>query len=285
MVYSAAISSNTHRIIRLYFFVLLLLLVATQLHAELRPEMEAGIVGGHENTNMRQTKMDVETPPANGLPLSNFPGRIVDMEADAAQIIFHKKWPYRNSTYEIIAGDKRRLAGMVCGLAYFCGDLPPAVPLEKCINGVQGFHYTAAEAADWATALHRGSFPHRNSFKEDQLIRWLIDDGALIRTQTGFRSSGKVKHIIGAAPGKKRKLYLNINHERLHVMWDEDRWFREYYIKLWRSDPSHKRLFLSKHKVYSSLPELRQIEEWAVRMNEDKEIGQHCILAGKSSPR
>lgn len=194
-----------------------------------------------------------------------WPGRMSADLSEADQRLFYQAWPGRSVSYEILLKNKASLAAMVCGLAYFTGDLSTRVPLTRCLRGIQGFHYPIGQIRDWAQALFEGRFEHRNQDPERRLIDWLVAAKALIRTPRGYRAGSGIDHVCGAAPGKKRTLKLNLTHERLHVLWDLDPAFKARNTKIWRANPEIRERFARENRGYADQPESQQLEEWAVR--------------------
>ena len=198
------------------------------------------------------------------------PGYIAGEWAEKPDDLFCEAWPYRAKTYEIFFPTKKDIARAIYGLALFTRDLKPSVTLERFERGAGGFHYSIDQIAGWANAVMSGSQKVYTEEEQDFLDR-LLADRVLLKVNGRYVSIGLVNHVLGVAPMKKRSLVLNLNHERTHVMWDEDPSFKERSIAGWRSlSQEEKDAVYNQLKGYSKENELQIIEEWAVRKNEAK---------------
>lgn len=197
-------------------------------------------------------------------------GRIIGDWPEQPENLFYQNWPARSSTYEILSAESGDIAGLIYGLALFVKDLDPSVDLERFKRGAQGFHYSAQQLADWGNAVLSGQFQFKSD-REVVFISWLLQDGVLTMKDGMFAPSGKVDHVLGAAPGKKRSITLNLDHERLHVMWDEDQAFQKERMDLWNGmSPEEQEEVLATYekKGYDRSNVENIIEEWSVRANE-----------------
>lgn len=173
-------------------------------------------------------------------------------------------WKYRSVNYELYFDSAPELARSVYSLALLSGDIDNGVSLERFERGVQGFHYSVAQLSPWLQAALDGGGQYRTP-EEGRLANWLLADGVL-EIRAGKVVPGRsVRHVSAAAAGKKRSLEVNLRHERLHVLWDEDGDFRESRLKAWQAlseaqkDEARKEL-----SGYAKDNEAQLIEEWAV---------------------
>jgi hypothetical protein len=208
-------------------------------------------------------------PPSSAIKDTECPGYIVGNWAQPPQDLFCQKWPYRRDTYEIYFSEKKEIARAIYGLALFTKDLDRSVTLERFERGAGGFHYSIGQMTSWANAVLQGVQPTYTE-EEKALLDKLVADYVLIRVNGRYVSIGLVAHVLGVAPQKKRSLSLNLNHERLHVMWDEDPNFRDTAIQKWRSMSEDEKQAVYKNlKGYNPENEMQIIEEWAVRQHEN----------------
>ena len=213
------------------------------------------------------------TPP-EAVKDAECPGWIVGTWAEAPKDLFCQKWPYRRTTYEIYFAEKKEIARAIYGLALFTKDLDPSVTLERFERGAGGFHYSIGQITSWANAVLQGVQPTYTD-EEKALLEKLVADYILIRINGRYVSIGLAAHVLGVAPQTKRSLSLNLNHERLHVMWDEAPEFREAAIAKWRTmSDTEKQTVYSSLKGYNPENEMQIIEEWAVRQHENIPIEQ-----------
>ena len=202
------------------------------------------------------------------------PGWIVGDWAEPPKELFCQKWPYRRTTYEIYFSEKKEIARSIYGLALFTKDLDPSVTLERFERGAGGFHYSIGQITSWANAVLQGVQPTYTD-EEKTLLEKLVADYILIRINGRYVSIGLAAHVLGVAPQTKRSLSLNLNHERLHVMWDENPKFREGAIAKWRTmSETEKQAVYSSLKGYNPENEMQIIEEWAVRQHENIPVEQ-----------
>lgn len=182
---------------------------------------------------------------------------------------FQDRWPHRARTYEIMSAEGTVLAHMIYGIALFTKDISPSVTQDAFKAGVQGFHYSTQQISEWANLVLRKEFVSYDQ-EESVFLDKLVSDGVLTKSTAGFSTTGVITHVLGAAPGKKRDFALNLNHERLHVMWDEDAQFRQRSIEKWQSlSEAEKEAAYQGLKGYDRSNEDEIIEEWAVRENEN----------------
>ena len=211
-------------------------------------------------------KYKVPSPPA--VKNTECPGWITGNWAEPPQDLFCQKWPYRRDTYEIFFSEKKEIARAIYGLALFTKDLDRSVTLERFERGAGGFHYSIGQMTSWANAVLQGVQPLYTD-EEKALLDKLVADYVLVRVNGRYVSIGLVAHVLGVAPQKKRSLSLNLNHERLHVLWDENSKFRETAIQKWRGmTDTEKQAVYKKLKGYNPENEMQIIEEWAVRQHE-----------------
>ena len=181
-------------------------------------------------------------------------------------------WRYRRTTYEFIFPSRLSIARAVYQLALFTGDLDSSISMLRFEKGAQGFHYSLTQITEWANNHAADRFLDA-SRHEDALLICLILDGVVKRSDGIFYDTGRVKHVLGASPGITRSLALNLNHERLHVLWDEDLKFRATYVSRWEALTRNEQ-----KAVYETLSgygldnEMGIIEEWAVRQCEADSI-------------
>lgn len=203
-------------------------------------------------------------PPAE----PGFPGIIAEGWTTPPNELFHEKWPYRAVTYELYFPTTASLGRTVYGLAIFTKDLKPSVTLERFEKGAGGFHYSIGQLVDWANAVAEGR-QQTYTREEDAFLARLVRDKVMIKVNGRYRDIGMVRHVLGVTPQKKRSVKLNADHERLHVLWDEDREFREKHIKLWQGlSREEKDVVIRGLKGYNPENEMQMIEEWSVRQNE-----------------
>ena len=181
-------------------------------------------------------------------------------------------WRFRRTTYELLFPNRADLSETIYQLAIFSGDLDAGISKERFQNGAQGFHYSMDQILDWANSRPRNRFLMAHP-GEDRLLLCLLLDGVIKITDGRFYASGRVRHVLGAAPGIRRSLALNLNHERWHILWDEDLKFRARYVSKWEALTTEKQ-----KAVYDSLNgygldnEMSVIEEWAVRQQESSSL-------------
>ena len=211
---------------------------------------------------------------------SELPGRYVGDSPELHAFSSTSQWAWRQSCYEIYFASAAELARSIFGLALDTGDVPHDMPLDRFEKGAQGFRYNVDQVCRWANKLMQGHIP-TNTVEERRLLDWLFMDGVLNIHNGTVVPGGALRHILGAADGKKRKFILNLAHERLHVLWKEDTAFKVTSLTLWQSMSQKE-----KEAVYVSLPgyakdnENKIIEEWAVRRAEQMPPEERSKLVG-----
>jgi hypothetical protein len=197
-----------------------------------------------------------------------YPGRIIGDWSEKPAKLYFANWPYRGTTYEIFFSQKRELGRMIYGLALLERDIDKSIALQKFEKGAQGFHYSISQVVNWANTVLEGKLKF-NTNEEFVLLYWLMEDKAISLVDGMWAPTGRIKHILGVTPGRKRSLELNLNHERIHVIWDEDPAFQEKYTNKWNKLTEGKRAEILKgFKNYDRANINQIIEEWAVRQNE-----------------
>jgi hypothetical protein len=197
-----------------------------------------------------------------------FPGWILPGWTKAPEDLFRQKWPQRTQTYEVFFSSREVLARSIYGLALHTRDLDPTVDLARFEKGAGGFHYSIEEVAGWANAVLEGR--QKVYTPEERLfLDRLVQDRVLVQVTGKYRNIGLVKHLLGVTPLGKRSLELNLNHERLHVRWDEDPAWRETQTARWKALTSaEKEAVVKSLKGYNPEDETKIMEEWVVRQNE-----------------
>lgn len=191
------------------------------------------------------------------------PGRIIGDAPGSGVSAFDYGWRYRPQTYEMHFANPEELARSVYSLAAFARDISPDMPRERFYRGVLGFHYTAAQIADWLNymlANHKPLTLEENKFAGEMLKEGIIGIG-----EKGFQPGNVITHALGAAPGKKRSFERNLLHERLHVFWDENAKMREDAENAWRRlDDTSLAAIREKLRNYAQNNEKQLMEEWAI---------------------
>lgn len=207
----------------------------------------------------------------------DFPGALVGNVSLQKMTYFHQNWRFRRASYEMLFTKADSMCPIIYGLAIYSKDIRPDVPLSRFSAGVQGFHYAIGQVTDWLNAVNLGTFK-RYEESESFLERRLLDDG-VIRIDNGkYSATGSVRHIVGAAPGKKRTLLNNLTHERFHIIWDEDDSFRATWLSRWHAmSEGEKGCILQsfEKKGYAVESEEGIAEEWAVRSSDLCDIEQY----------
>lgn len=195
------------------------------------------------------------------------PGKIVGVEIGKGASSFYHMWKFRSHTYEIHYDDPVDLARSIYTLALHAKDISSDLPKEKFYNGVLGFHYTVDQVCDW---INNSLKNNKSIFDEENiLIGMLLCDKVLNIDHGKFVPTGKIKHVLGAAPGKKRTFEYNIRHERLHVVWDESLEFKNNAINTWSNMTDKEKDRVRKElKNYDQTNEQQLVEEWAVKQAE-----------------
>ena len=195
------------------------------------------------------------------------PGRVMGAPQGLGTAAFDYYWKYRRRTYELHFDNPAALAGSVYGLALHAGDVSPSLPREKFLGGVLGFHYSVNQICNWLNAV--AAKRQTLSAGESAFVGILLLDGVITMADGGWQGTGKARHVLGAAPGKKRGFAENLRHERLHVFWDEDSAFRARELDAWRKMPEAERAQVrAQLKNYAQDNEPQLIEEWAVKRAE-----------------
>ncbi|MEO5357995.1 MAG: hypothetical protein H7844_11950 [Nitrospirae bacterium YQR-1] len=187
--------------------------------------------------------------------------------------LFFNSWQYRKTTYEILFYKKEDLADMIYNIAVFHKDLDKSVSIERFRNGAQGFHYSTMQIVVWLNSSCKKHTVFGD--KEIYFVKRLIKDGVLkIKTPGNFEQGNSINHILGAAEGKKRNMTLNLTHEIIHVIWDQNQEFKNRYLKKWNNfSEEEKTKIIESFKGYDKSNVDQIIEEWAVKQNEHKVIG------------
>lgn len=172
------------------------------------------------------------------------------------------------------------LARSVYGLAIHSGDVAASMPLERFEKGVRGFHYGIGQVCAWLNALLTGSMQFHTD-EERRVVFWLLQDGAVDIVDARAVPSGRIRHVLGAAPGKKRNFEDTLCHERLHVLWDEDSAFANEYRTRWNSlGFTEKQSVRERLAAYAQGNEAQLIEEWAVYQAENMPKEERKVLVG-----
>jgi hypothetical protein len=208
------------------------------------------------------------------------PGRCVGEDVALAVFMRNSAWKYRTRTYELYFSSSPALARSVYGLAIQSGDVDKAMRLDRFEKGVQGFHYSIAQVCAWIdTVLANDCAVHTD--EERRLMRWLLDDGVVRIVDGKAVPGGTVDHVLGAAPGRKRSFEINLRHERLHVLWDEDVIFTGEYGQKWEAmSASEKREVRKSLPAYSQGNEAQLMEEWAIFQAENLPDNERKELVG-----
>lgn len=208
-------------------------------------------------------------PPASGSASNVMPGRHLGSAPELAAFAKDSIWQYRPVTYELYFDSGEPLARAIFGLARLSGDIRYNMPLVRFEKGAQGFHYSIDQVIHWANGLLADSKLAQTK-EELELLELLLKDGVIVRQGNKAAPGGKIKHVLGAAPGKKRDFWLNLRHERLHILWDEDPNFAESFRQAWaKLTPQEKEAVYDKLKGYSRENEPQLIEEWAIYQAEE----------------
>lgn len=228
-----------------------------------------GVPAQSENTQtlwnkfMEKARGTAVSASPNGI--SGCPGRFFGARETARVAAFEENWKYRAATYELHYADSAALARTVYGLALHAGDIDTSVSRERFIAGVQGWHYSVPQICVWLNEVFNGTMTQP---EELVLVGFLIKDEVLVLKNGSFVPGSKIRHVLAAAPGKKRSFRNNLLHERIHVFWDENEEFRKEAKARWNSmteeEQAHARQSL---KQYADNPS-QILEEWAVRQVE-----------------
>ena len=126
-----------------------------------------------------------------------------------------------------------------------------------------GCHYSLEQVCAWLN----DAFTQQKTLtaEESALVGLLLQDGVLSVVNGRWQAGGHVRHVLAAAPGKKRDFAKNLRHERLHVYWDEDAAFRERETAAWAGlSEAERQKQRDRLKNYNQSNEQQLIEEWAV---------------------
>ena len=199
-----------------------------------------------------------------------FPGRVLGTAQGKGEASFHFPWKYRAVSYELHYDKGENLARSIYGLALAVKDVSPDLPKEKFFRGVLGFHYGVDQICSW---LNAASEKNTLSDEENVFLGLLLQDGVVRLGDKGFEPTGRYRHVLGAAGGKKRSFAQNLRHERLHVFWSEDDTFRTAGQSDWQAMSEDER-----NAAKAALPNYDQsnepqlVEEWAIKRAETKNI-------------
>jgi hypothetical protein len=197
------------------------------------------------------------------------PGKCVGEDAALAAFMRESSWKYRAATYELYFASSTVLARSVYGLAVQSGDVDRGMPLKRFERGVRGFHYSVAQVCAWFDAAFADDSLAQTD-EERRLMRWLLDDRVVKIVDGRAVPGGVVKHILGAAPGKKRGFKTTLRHERLHILWDEDEAFSGEYRQKWDAMSDGEKQTIRKNlSAYSQSNEAQLMEEWAIYQAEN----------------
>lgn len=226
---------------------------------------QAGILSdGKIQGYVRPTTENQTQIKPNSKKESIFPGKKIQKSLGTNESDFNYDWKYRKQSYEMHFENSTKLASAIYSLALYSKDITKEIPYEKFVKNVQGFHYSVSQICDW---LNHNS--GQLSSDECWLIGCLIYDGVVSIKNGVFTPNSKIKHVLGAAPGKKRTFALNLRHERLHVFYDQDKNFKTKYVNKWKSlTEEQKDNEKKKLKNYNSSNEAQLIEEWAIYIAE-----------------
>jgi hypothetical protein len=196
------------------------------------------------------------------------PGRIFWARTEASCRSFAAPWRYREHTYELYYDDSRSLARVAYALALHARDIDLSLPVEKFLGGLLGFHYSVEQICAWLNDVMAGQSPDP-ALDEAVLAGMLLSDRVIAFHKGRFVPTGRVRHVLAAAAGRKRSFAATLLHERLHVFWDEDPAFRERMIGEWQALPEERKAAEKKALGrYASDNESQLLEEWAIKQAE-----------------
>lgn len=195
-------------------------------------------------------------------------GRLMGQTSPEFEKAQAEAWAHRSLTYEIYHHEAQSLARLVYALARHSGDIDQSMAPERFVTGVKGFHYQIGQVCDWLNDLLAGRSADP-ALDEMVLAGLLLEDRVLTVKGGRFVPAGPVRHILGAAPGRKRSFADNLRHERLHVAWDEDPDFRQKARKEWDA-LGQERQAQARRQLPQYPAEAQLIEEWAVGQAEKK---------------
>lgn len=214
-----------------------------------------------------------------GTPLE-LPGRLVGNSPELRAFAAASHWTWRGVSYELYFASAPELARAIYGLALDSGDVPADMPLERFERAVQGFHYSLAQVCHWANKVLRDQM-RTHTVEERVLFDWLLVDGVINIKSGSVFPSEIIRHVLGAAGGAKRSFRTNLIHERMHIIWDEDRAFKAEALARWQGQSATE-----KEAAFASLPgynrnnEPQLVEEWAVKAAEKLPVPQREKLVG-----
>lgn len=193
------------------------------------------------------------------------PGRTIGNPQGSGESAIDYPWKYRQQTYELHFQDAGQLARSIHAFAVCAKDVSPDLPKEKFFRGVKGFHYSADQICSCLNSIGTGGL----SDQERDFVNQLLADKVIQLSRHGFESASRIKHILGAAPGKNRTFAENLRHERLHIFWDEDSAFRARENKRWEGLTAAEKLVAKNIlKNYNQENEAQLMEEWAIHRAE-----------------
>lgn len=203
--------------------------------------------------------------------LSNKPSPTVNYISncrDFTKSLNTQNWKYSHLNYELNCPEKSMIAKNIYGLAIFTGDISSDIKYDDFEKGVQGYHYRIEQVTQWINSILSGSFTLKNP-EEFFFISNLIENSAIVLINGVFESGNIIRHISGAAPGTKRSLEININHERLHIILDEEPSIGKEAAETWNKLPDKTKIaYKNKLKSYLFKTEETFLKEWYVRENE-----------------
>ena len=177
---------------------------------------------------------------------------------------FSWAWRDRAGSYELHNANSRDLARAAKGLAQHSGDIEPRMTLSRLSAVAQSYHYSMEQVCAWLNDAFAGRFKALSQ-EELVLVGFLVQDGAL-RVENGrFVPAGLITHILAAAPGKRRDFAESLEHERLHVFWNQSVLFRNAAGQRWRALSESESARVREEFAPYAADEARLIEEWAIR--------------------
>lgn len=242
------------------------------------PELQAASLG--EVWEEFFSKAQKEAAASIQPQLKVFPGHHMGESVELAAFGSNSGWTYRQVTYEIYYDSSAALARSIYSIALLQEDVSSEMTLERFEKGVQGFHYSMEQIMEWARmVIADRSLVRTNS--EQLMLDWLLADGIIAIKDGKAVDTGRVRHVLGAAPGKKRGFLLNLRHERLHAYWDENPDFSARAHAAWaKLDVAGREEVYAKLKGYSRENEAQIIEEWAVFEAENLPDMERIALVG-----
>lgn len=151
------------------------------------------------------------------------------------------------------------------GLALYVRELDKSISIQSFEKGAMSFHYQTDQVVDWVNAIQAGKIGFKSP-GEIVFLNGLVQDKVLKMDNYKWSSTGKVAHIIGATAGKWRGLALNLTHERVHILWDEDPNFRKGITKKWNAlTLGQQKKIIASFKGYDQTNIPQMIEKWGVK--------------------